>query len=78
MAKDGIEAGRGALEEIKEGTGMEAWLLEVEIQFHALGLGIRQVLGQDFSLEASHDFVVKLELGVEGVGGVPSLGQGEA
>lgn len=78
MAKDSVEVGGGALEEIEEGTGVDVGLLEVEVQLGALGLGARQILGQDLSLEALGDVVVQLELGVEGVGGSPCLGQGEA
>ena len=78
VAQDGVEVGRGAVEEVEEGTGVQVGLLEVEVQLSTLGLLGGLVLGQDLSLEALGDVVVELELGVEGVGGGPSLGQSEA
>jgi hypothetical protein len=53
-------------------------LLEVEVELSTLGLLGREVLGQDLSLETLGNVVVELELGVEGVGGGPCLGEGEA
>lgn len=78
VAEDGVEVGSWALEEVKEGTGVQVWLLEVEIQLGTLGLGVRDILCENLGLEALGDVVVELELGVKGVSGGPHLGESEA
>lgn len=78
VAENGVEVGGGAVQEIEEGTGVQVGLLEVQVELGTLGLLSGLVLGEDLSLEALGDVVVELELGVEGVGGGPSLGEGEA
>ena len=78
VAENGVEVGGGAVQEIEEGTGVQVGLLEVKVELSTLGLLSGLVLGQDLSLEALGDVVVELELGVESVGGGPSLGEGEA
>lgn len=78
VAENSVEVGGGAVEEVEEGTGVQVGLLEVEVELSTLGLLGREVLGQDLSLETLGDVVVELELGVEGVGSGPSLGEGKA
>lgn len=78
VAEDGIEVGGGTLEEVEESAEMEVRLLEVEVELGALGAAGGEVLGQDFGLETLGDVVVELDLGVEGIGGGPRLGEGEA
>jgi hypothetical protein len=78
VAENGVEVGSGAVQQVEEGTGVQVGLLEVQVELGTLGLLSGLVLGQDLSLEALGDVVVQLELGVEGVGGGPSLGEGEA
>lgn len=78
VAENGVEVGGGAVKQIEEGTGVQVGLLEVQVELGALGLLGGLVLGEDLSLEALGNVVVKLELGVESVGGGPSLGEGEA
>lgn len=78
VAEDGVEVGGGAVQEVEEGTGVQVGLLEVEVELGTLGLLGGLVLGQDLSLEALGNVVVQLKLGVQSVGGGPSLGEGEA
>lgn len=78
MAENGVEVGGGALQEVEEGTAVDVWLLEVEVQFGTLGLRVRNVLGKDFGLQALGNVVVKLKLGIKSISGVPGLGKGEA
>lgn len=78
VAEDSVEVGRWALEKVEESTGVQVRLLEVQVQLRTLGLGGREVLGENLSLEALGNVVVKLKLGVESVGGVPDLGEGKA
>jgi hypothetical protein len=78
MAKDSIEVGRWALEQVEESTGVEVWLLEEEVDLGTLGLRAGQVLGQDLGLKALGNVVVELKLGVKSVTGGPGLGEGEA
>ncbi len=78
VAEDGVEVGSGAVQKVEEGTGVQVGLLEVQVELGSLGLLGGLVLGEDLSLEALGDVVVQLELGVEGVGGGPSLSQGKA
>lgn len=77
MAEDSVEVGGRAVEEVKEGTSVHVGLLELEVEFGTLGLLSGEVLGEDLGLKALGDVVVELELGVEGVRGGPSLGEGE-
>lgn len=77
VAEDSVEVGGGAAQQIKEGTSVQVGLLEEEVELGALGLLGRLVPGEHLSLEALGDVVVQLELGVEGVGGGPRLGEGE-
>lgn len=78
VAEDSVEVGGGAVQEVEEGAGVQVGLLEVEVELGTLGLLGGLVLGQDLSLEALGDVVVQLKLGVQSVGGGPSLGEGEA
>lgn len=77
VAKDSVEVGGGAVEEVEEGTSVQVGLLEVEVELGTLGLLGGKVLSEDLSLQTLGNVVVELELGVEGVGGGPSLGEGE-
>lgn len=78
VADDGIEVRGWAVQEVEEGTGVEVWLLEVQVELDALGLGGGEEAAQDLGLEALGDVVVELDLGLEGVGSVPGLGDGQA
>lgn len=78
VAKDSVEVGGGAVQEVEEGTGVQVGLLEVKVDLSTLGLLGRLVLGEDLGLETVGNVVVELELGVEGVGSGPCLGEGEA
>lgn len=77
VAENSVEVGGRAVEEVEEGTSVQVGLLEVEVQAGTLGLLGGEVLGEDLSLQTLGNVVVELELGVEGVGGSPSLGEGE-
>lgn len=77
VAKDSVEVGGRTVEEVEEGTSVHIGLLEVEVEFGALGLLSGKVLGEDLGLEALGNVVVELELGVEGVRGGPSLSESE-
>lgn len=57
---------------------MEVGLLEVQVQLGALRLGGRQEGAEQLGLKALGDGVVDLDLGVKGINGVPSLGDGDA
>lgn len=78
VADNGIDVGGGALEEVEEGTAVEAGLLEEKVELGTLGGGGGEEVEETLELEALGEGVVDLNLGVEGVGGVPGLGQGQA
>lgn len=78
VADNGIDVGDGTLEEVEEGTAVEAGLLEVQVELGTLGSGGGQEVEETLKLEALGEGVADLELGVEGVGGVPGLGEGQA
>lgn len=78
VADDGVDVGGGALEEVEEGAAVEAGLLEEQVELGALGGGGGQEVEETLELEALGEGVADLNLGVEGVGGVPGLGQGQA
>ena len=77
VTEDSVEVGGRAVEEVEESTSVQVGLLEVEVESSTLGLLVGLVLGEDLSLEALGNVVVKLKLGVEGVSGGPSLGEGK-
>lgn len=77
MADSGIESGDGSFEQIGEETGVNGWLLVGEVELGAEGRFRREVVCKDFGLEAIGNSVLKLDLGVEDVGGSPCLGQGK-
>lgn len=77
VADDGIDVGGGALEEVEEGSAVEAGLLEEQVELGALGGGGGQEVEEALELEALGQGVADLDLGVEGVGRVPGLGQGQ-
>lgn len=83
VADDSVDVGLGALEEVEEGTGVEVGLLEGKVELGTLVGGLlgggRGEEGEDtLSLQALGEAVSELDLGVEGGGGVPCLGKGEA
>lgn len=78
VADDGIDVGGRALEQVEEGAAVEAGLLEEQVELGALGGGGGQEVEETLELEALGEGVADLNLGVEGVGGVPGLGQGQA
>jgi hypothetical protein len=57
---------------------VETGLLEEQVELSTLAGGGRQEVEETLELEALGEGVVDLELGVEGIGRVPGLGQGEA
>lgn len=74
MSNDGVNGGGWTLQEIEESAGVEVWLLEVQVELDALGLGGWEERAENLSLESLGDGVVELELGLQSVGGVPGLG----
>lgn len=78
VADNSIDVGDGALEEVEESTAVEAGLLEVKVELGTLGSGGGEEVEETLKLEALSKGVSDLDLGVEGVGGVPSLGKGQA
>lgn len=77
VADDSVDVGLGALEEVEESTAVETGLLEVEVELSTLGSGGGEEVEETLELEALGEGVVDLNLGVQGVGGVPGLGQGK-
>lgn len=78
VANSSVNVGNGALEEVEEGTAVEAGLLEEEVELGALASGGGQEVEETLELEALGQSIVDLDLGVESVDGVPGLSQGEA
>ena len=78
VADDGVDVGGGALQEVEVSTAVEAGLLEVEVELGATGLGGGEEAEDTLGLEALGEVVGELNLGLERVGRVPSLGEGEA
>jgi hypothetical protein len=78
MADDGVDVGGRALEQVEEGTAVEVGLLEVQVELGTLGGGGGEEVEETLELEALGEGVSDLELGVEGVGRVPGLCEGEA
>lgn len=78
VANDGVDVGGRSLQEIEESTAVEGRLLECEVELGTLVVGGGQKLEDTLGLEALGDGVSQLDLGVEGIGRVPGLGQGEA
>jgi hypothetical protein len=78
VADNGVDVGSGALEEVEECTAVEAGLLEEQVELGALSSGGGEEVEETLELKALGDSVVDLELGVESVGGVPGLGEGQA
>lgn len=78
VADNGIDVGGRALEQVEEGAAVEAGLLEEQVELGALGGGGGQEVEETLELEALGERVADLDLGVQGVGGVPGLGQGQA
>lgn len=77
VADDGVNVGGGALEEVEKGAAVEAGLLEEQVELGALGGGGGEEVEETLKLQALGEGVVDLELGVENVGSVPGLGEGE-
>jgi hypothetical protein len=78
VSQHGVDGGGRPLEEIEEGTAVEVGLLEVQVGLGAVGLGLGQVVSDQLSLEALGELVVEFDLGVQDIGGGPSLGEGQA
>jgi len=78
VADDGVEASSGALQEVEEGTAVEVALLKVQVELGATALARGQESEDTLSLEALSQVVGHLDLGLESVGRVPGLGQGQA
>lgn len=78
VADNGVNVGERALEHIEEATEVELGLLEVQVELGALLLRLRQEGEGTLELQALGEVVGGLDLGVEGVEGVPRLGEGDA
>lgn len=78
VADNGIDVGGGALEQVGEGAEVELGLLEVHVDLGTGLLALRQEGEGTLELQALGDVVGGLDLGLEGVQGVPCLGNGEA
>ena len=78
VADDGVNVGGGALEQVEEAAEVELGLLEVQVELGALLLRLRQEGEGTLELQALCEVVGGLNLGVEGVQGVPCLGEGDA
>ena len=66
------------LEDIKESTGVEAWLLVCAGQQGGLGALLRQQRGRKIELQTLGNLVLELNLSPKHVRGRPCLGEGEA
>lgn len=78
VADDGVDVGGRALEQVGEGAEVELGLLEVQVELGALLLALGQEGEGTLELKALGDVVGGLDLGLEGVQGVPCLGDGKA
>lgn len=78
VTDNSIDVGGGALEQVEEGAAVEARLLEVQVELGTLTSSGGEEVEETLELEALGEGVVDLELGVEDVGGVPGLGEGQA
>lgn len=78
VADNGIDVCGGTLEKVEESTAMESGLLEGKVELDALVLGGGEEGEDSLSLQTLGQRVGELDLGVKGVGSVPSLGQGKA
>ena len=78
VADDGVNVGGGALEQVEEAAEVELGLLEVQVELGALLLRLGQEGEGTLKLQALGEVVGGLDLGVEGVEGVPRLGDGDA
>ena len=78
VADNSVDVGGGTLEEVEEGAAVEAGLLEVQVELGTLTSSGGEVVEETLELEALGEGVADLNLGVEGVGGVPGLGEGQA
>ena len=76
--KHDVDVGDGTLEQIDEGARVDVGLLVVQVELGADGLAVRDEGRQQLGLGAVGDLVVELDLGVEGVLGVPADGGGGA
>lgn len=75
LADDGINVRSWALEQVEEGTAVEVGLLEVQVELGTLCVLLWEEGAQELSLEALGDGILKLDLGIEGICGVPCLGE---
>lgn len=78
VANDGVNVGGGALKQVGEGAEVELGLLEVDVDLGALLLALGEEGEGTLKLEALGEVVGGLDLGLEGVQGVPRLSDGEA
>lgn len=73
MAESSVKSCDWALEEIGEETSVNVRLLVVEVKLAAVGLLDWEVVGEDFGFETLREVILKLNFGVEAVGGRPRL-----
>lgn len=78
VANDGVDIGGRTLEQIKECPAVEVGLLEVQVELSTSTSGGWEEVEETLKLETLCERVADLKLGVEDVGGVPGLGQGQA
>jgi hypothetical protein len=71
---------RTNLEQVEEGTGMQARLLvnSVNERRGRFGASLREQYTRDVEFETLRELVLKLQLGAQGIGGRPGLGGGNA
>ena len=77
VADHGVDVGGGALEKVEEGAAVEVGLLEVQVELSTAGLRRWQEAEDTLSLKALGEVVGHLDLGLERVGRVPRLREGQ-
>lgn len=77
VAKSGVGGDGGALQEIEESSSLERGLLEEERELGVLSTGRGDKRGGELTLKTLGKSLIDLNLGVEDVGGGPSLGDGD-
>lgn len=78
MGRNSIGREGRPLEQIEEGTSMESLLSVMQADFGVLIGHARQKGCAKLEFDAPGNLIVELDFGVEGVGGGPALGQGDA
>lgn len=77
LAQDKV-TGEGRLEDVGNNVGVDARVLEVEVQLSGLGTGGGEESSVNATVKTRGEGVRDLDLGVEHVAGEPALGEGDA